>query len=90
MRFGSPLLALGLALFSGTALIADGPAVAQGNQALVIKGGTLLDGNGGPPLVGAVIVVKGNRIAAVGAAKWFQSWLARRSSMPPANGSRPA
>ena len=45
------------------------PAAAQGQPtALVIQGGTLVDGNGGPPLANAVIVIQGNRIAAVGAA----------------------
>src|SRR6516162_6454214 len=49
----------------GTAI----PAAAQGQPtALVIQGGTLVDGNGGPPLANAVIVIQGNRIAAVGAA----------------------
>jgi len=42
-------------------------ASAQG-QPLVLQGGTLVDGNGGPPLANAVIVIQGNRIAAVGAA----------------------
>jgi hypothetical protein len=41
---------------------------AQGQSTLVIQGGTLIDGNGGPPLANAVIVIQGNRIAAVGAA----------------------
>jgi imidazolonepropionase-like amidohydrolase len=35
--------------------------------ALVLRGGTLIDGLGGVPLANAVIVVEGNRIAAVGA-----------------------
>jgi len=35
--------------------------------ALVIRGGTLIDGLGGAPLENSVIVVEGNRIAAVGA-----------------------
>ena len=49
----------------GTAI----PAAAQGQPtALVIQGGTLVDGNGGPPLANAVIVIQGDRIAAVGAA----------------------
>lgn len=43
------------------------PLGAQGQQALVIDGGTLIDGNGGAPMPNAVIVVQGNRIAAVGA-----------------------
>ncbi|HEY2227680.1 MAG TPA: amidohydrolase family protein [Xanthobacteraceae bacterium] len=43
-------------------------AGAQRQSALVIQGGTLVDGNGGPPLANAVIVIQGNRITAVGAA----------------------
>lgn len=44
------------------------PVTAQGQQALVIQGGTLIDGNGGAPLANSVVVVEGNRITAVGAA----------------------
>lgn len=39
-------------------------AVAQDRQALV--GGTLIDGNGGPPILDSVILVEGERIIAVG------------------------
>lgn len=39
-------------------------AVAQDRQALV--GGTLIDGNGGPPILNSVILVEGERIIAVG------------------------
>jgi imidazolonepropionase-like amidohydrolase len=50
-------------------LLSGAPSVvAQGQQALVIQGGTLIDGNGGAPLANAVIVVQGNRIAQVGRA----------------------
>jgi imidazolonepropionase-like amidohydrolase len=41
---------------------------AQGQQALVIQGATLIDGNGGAPIADSVIVVEGNRIVAAGAA----------------------
>jgi hypothetical protein len=49
---------------------ADQAPVAQTpeTQALVIQGGTLIDGNGGAPLANSVIVIEGNRIAAVGTA----------------------
>ncbi len=44
-----------------------GCGVAQPEAApLVIRGVTLIDGNGGPPLTAAVVVVDGGRIAAVG------------------------
>src|SRR5215471_1740967 len=33
---------------------------------LVLQGGTLIDGRGGPPIEDAVVVVKGDRISAVG------------------------
>lgn len=41
------------------------PLYAQ-NQPLVIEGGTLIDGTGGPVLQDAVIVMEGNRIRSVG------------------------
>jgi imidazolonepropionase-like amidohydrolase len=44
------------------------PVVAQGTPALVIQGGTLIDGNGGAPVANSVVVIQGNRIAAVGRA----------------------
>jgi imidazolonepropionase-like amidohydrolase len=49
-----------------------GPADAQQPQALVIQGGTLIDGNGGTPVANSVIVVQGNRITAVGRAGQVQ------------------
>ena len=39
---------------------------AQAQQAVAIQGGTLIDGNGGAPVPDSVIVIKGNRISAVG------------------------
>jgi imidazolonepropionase-like amidohydrolase len=64
-----------IALVSGfgfactVALCTDVPASAQGQeQILAIRGGTLLDGNGGAPMANAVIVIRGNKIAAVGRA----------------------
>ena len=42
------------------------PLAAQAQPALVIDGGTLIDGNGGAPVADAVVVVQGNRITAVG------------------------
>jgi len=47
---------------------ASAPVTAQGQQALVIQGGTLIDGNGGAPVANSVVVIEGDRIAAVGAA----------------------
>ena len=38
------------------------------SSALVIEGGTLIDGNGGPPLPNAAIIVEGDRITSVGEA----------------------
>src|SRR5690242_10980296 len=35
------------------------------NGELVIEGGTLIDGNGGPPVRDAVVVIEGNKITAV-------------------------
>ena len=45
---------------------------AQGPQAVVIQGGTLIDGNGGAPVPNSVIVIQGNRITAVGRAGQVQ------------------
>jgi hypothetical protein len=39
---------------------------AQQAPAVVIDGGTLIDGNGGAPITDAVVVIQGERIAAVG------------------------
>jgi imidazolonepropionase-like amidohydrolase len=54
------------------ALSVSGSVDAQGQQALVIRGGTLIDGNGGAPVANSVIVIQGNRIAAVGRAGQVQ------------------
>jgi imidazolonepropionase-like amidohydrolase len=62
-------------LASGLALLAlawPAQVEAQGQGALVIQGGTLIDGNGGAPLANAVVVIQGNRIAAVGPAGQVQ------------------
>jgi hypothetical protein len=56
-------LACGLALAGSLDL-----AGAQPQQALVIRGGTLIDGNGGAPLANSVVVIQGNQITAVGRA----------------------
>ena len=39
---------------------------APAQTAIVIQGGTLIDGNGGAPVANSVVVIEGNRIAAVG------------------------
>jgi hypothetical protein len=41
------------------------PAYAQQAPALVIEGGTLIDGNGGAPVRDSVVVIEGNKITAV-------------------------
>jgi imidazolonepropionase-like amidohydrolase len=41
-------------------------------QALVIQGGTLIDGTGGPPVSNSVIVIEGKRITAAGTASQVQ------------------
>jgi imidazolonepropionase-like amidohydrolase len=64
------------ALFACAALLAWSSATPvdaqQGQQTMVIRGGTLIDGLGGPPLQNSVIVIQGNRITAVGAAGQVQ------------------
>ena len=48
-------------------LSSPGPAAAQDpTSTLAIVGGTIIDGNGGPPIVNGTIVIQGNRITAVG------------------------
>jgi len=37
----------------------------QAQQALIIRGGTLIDGNGGPPVPNATILIEGDRIRAI-------------------------
>ena len=51
------------ALFS---ILAAGAAQAQQPAALVIEGGTLIDGNGGAPVQDSVIIIQGNKITSVG------------------------
>jgi hypothetical protein len=46
-------------------VVPAGPAAQAQQPALVIEGGTLIDGNGGPPVPNAVVVVQGNRITSV-------------------------
>ena len=44
------------------------PADAQGQQAMVLQGGTLIDGNGGAPVPNSVVIIQGNQITAAGPA----------------------
>jgi Amidohydrolase family/IPT/TIG domain len=58
---------LGILLIGICALLyARVSAQAPQAQALVIDGGTLIDGNGGTPVPNSVVVIQGNRITAVG------------------------
>lgn len=66
--FRGSLAASAVALLWGATL----PADAQGQQALVIQGGTLIDGNGGAPVANSVVVMQGDRITAVGRAGQVQ------------------
>ena len=61
---GRALMACAALTVLGFAVSAD----AQGEAAVVIRGGTLIDGNGGAPIANSVIVIQGNRIAAAGRA----------------------
>jgi imidazolonepropionase-like amidohydrolase len=65
----SRLLSLLIAfLFAVTPIYLHTRAFAQGlaSDAIVIEGGTLIDGNGGAPVRDVQIVVQGNRITAIG------------------------
>ncbi len=42
------------------------PTDAPGEPILVLAGGTLIDGNGGPPMPDAVLMIRGQRILAAG------------------------
>jgi N-acyl-D-amino-acid deacylase len=55
-------LILGLSLLACSALGADGPG---GEFDLVIRGGTIYDGGGGPPMTGD-LAIRGDRIVALG------------------------
>src|SRR6476660_7532988 len=54
-----------MSLLASSAVI---PVDAQGQQqnAILIEGGTLIDGNGGAPISNAAILIQGNRIAQIG------------------------
>ncbi len=66
-------LAAALLASAAVAALAASNVAAQGQaQALVIQGGTLIDGNGGAPVPNSVIVIQGNRITAVGRAGQVQ------------------
>ena len=42
------------------------PLFAQAQRPLVIKGATLVDGSGGPPILNSTVLVVGGRIALIG------------------------
>src|SRR2546421_10855316 len=56
-----PLVCVGLIAFVSFSLLAQ-------QNALVIQGGTLIDGNGGAPIANSVIIIQGNQITAAGPA----------------------
>lgn len=60
------LLAVSLAAASGCFRPLHSPATSAASTAVAIVGGTVIDGNGGPPLRDATIIVQGQRIAALG------------------------
>ncbi|HJS74262.1 MAG TPA: amidohydrolase family protein [Vicinamibacteria bacterium] len=54
-------------LFALTLLAGSAPSFAQQDAgAIAIMGGTVIDGNGGPPLENAVVLIRDGRIVAVG------------------------
>lgn len=64
------LTLLTLAAFANVNIAADGAAVATGVAGnaltIAITGGTLIDGNGKEPVANAVVLIRGDRIVAVG------------------------
>lgn len=67
-------LAACAALLAWSAVVTVG---AQQPQALVIQGGTLIDGNGGAPLLNSAIVIQGNQVTAAGAVTLDENSLRR-------------
>jgi Amidohydrolase family/IPT/TIG domain len=65
-KISSCKLALGCSLVLLLAMMSRVPAQAQQPAALVIEGGTLIDGNGGAPVADSAVVIQGNRITSVG------------------------
>jgi len=65
MRRAVLLLSVLLLASAGTAG-AESSDIPQADQVLALVGGRLIDGYGGPPLENSVIIVRGNRIEAVG------------------------
>lgn len=63
-KFGQGFLSL-LVLLAVVLSGSTCPA-ALAEEVTVLVGGTVIDGNGGPPLPDAVVVIRGNRIVAVG------------------------
>ena len=55
-----------------------------------IVGGTVIDGNGGAPIADAIVIVAGDRIAAVGPRAEIAIPAGRRRSTRAAGGSCPA
>ncbi len=56
-----------LSFLPQTSANASDATVSPSEQPLALIGGTLIDGNGGPPILDSIIVVAGRRISAVGA-----------------------
>jgi amidohydrolase family protein len=59
VRFSLSILGL---ILSG----ASTQSIAQPEQMVAVIGGTLIDGNGGPPIPDSVVLIKGNKIAQMG------------------------
>ena len=57
---------LGVAAIIVWAMVDRLAGQAPAQAVLVIEGGTLIDGNGGTPVPDVQIVIRGNRIAAIG------------------------
>ena len=51
---------------AGLALALPHPAAQAPGGVTAIVGGTIVDGNGGPPMADAVVLIAGGRITAVG------------------------
>ncbi len=79
MRFvASRFVACALVLTVAPALQAQGGGASRGDTLLAFVGATIIDGSGGAPIVNGTVVVRGERLAAVGA----------RASTPVPRGAR--
>src|SRR5688500_17935120 len=65
----STALIMGLVLLSGCGGDSETEGVAGEGVVTVLRGARVIDGNGGPPIENAVLVIRGDRIESIGPAE---------------------